>query len=385
MIGLRPGLQAFRVRPAQTAALRAPSLAALPSAASVSADTVALVGVDEDMTIYVSDGAVWQPERVIVANVAALPSVAPDGAIALAGAGPTLAARLAYVRESGAWTRAIGSTVGGAWPLTLTQALTGADPSGIGAVRDGDYGVYLAPTGVPIVLRYAPAVTVAAGAGGGTQAQWLPPYVYAGTTAIQAYLVGDETVTTDTTLNARGWPTVVRTNGTITSQTTRIRLATTAANGRASISAMTSGVTASTRLYLRWLYRVAVGNQTLDNATTATVRFFDGATGLLLATPISPDVSKGMFFWSGSGANSSGTEQGSQPALPNLSGTDTLIEAFFDTSTNMSTVYRDGVQVTSSRRIANATADGLIFWSGSGPTASQTASMDISRVVAVTC
>jgi hypothetical protein len=163
-----------------------------------------------------------------------------------------------------------------------------------------------------------------------------------------------------------------------------VRLATTAANGRASISALTSGVTASTRVYVRWLYRVATGNQTLDNATTATLRFFDGANALFLAMPLSADVAKGVFFWTGSGTVSSGTQQASQAALPNLSGTDVLMEAYLDTSTNISTVLRDGVEVTASTRISNATADSLIFWAASGPTALQTASMDLSRVVVAT-
>jgi len=289
-----------------------------------------------------------------------------------------------YQYDGAAWARTAALTAGYAWALTLTQAVTGADPSGVGAVQAGDYGVYTPAGGTPIVYRYAPAVTVAAGAGGVPQAQWLPPEVYAGTVTIEAYLVGTENVTDAVALNAQGWPTVVRTNGTITSQTTRVRLATTAANGRASISALTSGVTASTRVYVRWLYRVATGNQTLDNATTATLRFFDGANALFLAMPLSADVAKGVFFWTGSGTVSSGTQQASQSALPNLSGTDVLMEAYLDTSTNISTVLRDGVEVTASTRISNATADSLIFWAASGPTASQTASMDLSRVVVAT-
>ena len=289
-----------------------------------------------------------------------------------------------YQYDGAAWARTAALSAGYAWTLTETQALTGADPSGVGAVRAGDYGVYTPAGGTPIVYRYAPTVTVAAGAGGGTQAQWLPPEVYAGTVTIEAYLVGTEVVTNDIALNAQGWPTVVRTNGTITSQTTRVRLATTGTSGRASISALTSGVTASTRVYVRWLYRVATGNQTLDNATTATLRFFDQANALFLAMPLSADVAKGVFFWTGSGTISSGTQQASQSALPNLSGTDVLMEAYLDTSTNISTVLRDGVEVTASTRISNATADSLIFWAASGSTALQTASMDLSRVVVAT-
>jgi hypothetical protein len=208
--------------------------------------------------------------------------------------------------------------------------------------------------------------------------------VYAGTPEIQAFLVGTEVVTDDVALNAQGWGTVVRTNGTITSQTTRVRLATTGTSARASISTLTSGVTASTRAYVRWLYRVATGNQALDNSTTATLRFFDGANALLLAMPNSADVAKGVYFWTGSGSVSSGAQQASQSALPNLSGTDVLMEAYLDTSTNLATVYRDGVATTASVRISNATADSLIFFAGSGSTATQTSSMDLSRVMVAT-
>jgi hypothetical protein len=292
---------------------------------------------------------------------------------------------IAYSYQGSAWVRFGATTTAGyAWTLTETQLLTGADPSGIGAVQEGDYGTYTPTGGVPIVVRYKAATPVAGGVSGGAQAQWLPPEVYAGTPEIKAFLVGTEAVTTDTTLNAQGWGTVVRTNGTITSQTTRVRLATTSSNARASISTLTSGVTTSTRVYVRWLYRVATGNQTLDNSTTATLRFFDGATGQFLAMPVSADVSKGVFFWTGSGVVSSGSQQSSQPALPNLTGTDTLMEAYLDTSTNLATVYRDGVATTASVRISNATADSLIFWAASGSTATQTSSMDLSRVMVAT-
>jgi len=311
--------------------------------------------------------------------------VRPDAIALVKAGGGHDEESIAYSYQGSAWVRFGATTTAGyAWTLTETQLLTGADPSGIGAVQEGDYGTYTPTGGVPIVVRYKAATPVAGGVSGGAQAQWLPPEVYAGTPEIKAFLVGTEAVTTDTTLNAQGWGTVVRTNGTITSQTTRVRLATTSSNARASISTLTSGVTTSTRVYVRWLYRVATGNQTLDNATTATLRFFDGATGQFLVMPASADVSKGVFFWTGSGVVSSGSQQSSQPALPNLTGTDTLMEAYLDTSTNLATVYRDGVATTASVRISNATADSLIFWAGSGSTATQTSSMDLSRVMVAT-
>jgi hypothetical protein len=98
------------------------------------------------------------------------------------------------------------------WTLTVTQALTGADPSGIGVLRDGDVGLVAASAGV-VELRYKAACTVAAGAGGGTLPRWIPPAAYAAATpTVRAYFVGTES---DATLAAQGSAVVETNTGTV--------------------------------------------------------------------------------------------------------------------------------------------------------------------------
>jgi hypothetical protein len=103
-----------------------------------------------------------------------------------------------------AWVRT-PETVPYAWTLTETQLLDGTDPSGIGALRDGDWGTYTPANGAPVVVRYKAACTVAAGAGGGTRPVWMIPEAYAGTPEVVAYLTGSETGVLATTLAAQGW------------------------------------------------------------------------------------------------------------------------------------------------------------------------------------
>jgi hypothetical protein len=205
--------------------------------------------------------------------------------------------------------------------------------------------------------------------------------VYAGSPTLQAYLVGTESVTTDVTLNAQGWGTVTRTNGTITSQTTRVRLATTAASALAGIDTLTSGVTSSTRIYARLLWRAAVGSGTTTAATGVYMgQLRDGANGIQ-ASYFSAATASGTFFWTGSGTTNGGISQTSQAAIPGLSGTDDLIENYYDIAANVSELRRNGITTASSlRSISSADADRfrLVAWSGSAAT--QTSTMDVSQV-----
>jgi hypothetical protein len=102
------------------------------------------------------------------------------------------------------WVRT-PETVPYAWTLTETQLLEGTDPSGIGALRDGDYGTYTPSGGAPVVVRFKAACDVAPGAGDGTRPVWMIPEAYAGTPEVVAYLTGSETGVLATTLAAQGW------------------------------------------------------------------------------------------------------------------------------------------------------------------------------------
>jgi hypothetical protein len=207
--------------------------------------------------------------------------------------------------------------------------------------------------------------------------------VYAGTPEIQAFLVGTEVVTDDVALNAQGWGTVVRTNGTITSQTTRVRLATTGTSARASISTLTSGVTTSTRVYVRFLYRAEIGN----GATTAATGVYFGEFGdgsNLLRPAYYSAVGANTFFWSGSGVVNTGISATSQPTPPGLTGTDELFELYLDISTGISTLVRNGVESAASLRFVGSLTDRLAIAAFSGSAATQTATIDLSRVMVAT-
>jgi hypothetical protein len=328
-----------------------------------------------------SGGGGWELAQAVfptVADLLAFPEPIFISATAIVGTG--IETDPMYYYDGSNWQR-MADGVPFAWSLTETQLLEGTDPSGIGAVQDGDYGTFTPAGGAPIVVRYNAAVTRAAGAGGGTAPAWLPPEVYAGSPTLEAYLVGTESVTTDVTLNAQGWGTVTRTNGTITSQTTRVRLATTAASALAGIDTLTSGVTSSTRIYARLLWRAAVGSGTTTAATGVYMgQLRDGANGIQ-ASYFSAATASGTFFWTGSGTTNGGISQTSQAAIPGLSGTDDLIENYYDIAANVSELRRNGITTASSlRSISSADADRfrLVAWSGSAAT--QTSTMDVSQV-----
>lgn len=128
---------------------------------------------------------------------------------------------IAYSYQGGAFVR-FGATVtqGYAWTLTETQLLEGTDPSGIGAVQEGDYGIFAA-SGGPIVVRYK-VVTIAAGTTTGTRAMWIPPAAYAGTNLrLDSFALGTES---DAQLVAQGLAVTEVSTGTVSSVGGYIRM-----------------------------------------------------------------------------------------------------------------------------------------------------------------
>ena len=119
---------------------------------------------------------------------------------------------IAYSYATNQWVRFGATTTAGyAWTLTETQLLEGTDPSGIGLVQEGDYGIFAA-SGGPIVVRYK-VVTIAAGAGGGTRAMWIPPAAYAGTNLVlDSFALGTES---DAQLAAQGLAVTETNTGTV--------------------------------------------------------------------------------------------------------------------------------------------------------------------------
>jgi hypothetical protein len=318
-----------------------------------------------------------------VADMLAFDALYPVHNLAIArvkSAAPFNDRSIVYIYHSGVWTRSgVTTTAGYAWTLSSLN-----DFSAIG-LQNGDFGVYTSPAGgLPVILRYNSAVPRESGAGGGTVPAWLPPEVYAGTPRLQAYLVGTEAVTTDVTLNAQGWAVVSRTNGTLTSQTTRVRLATTTANGNVRIETQPN-ITATTKVYARALTRMQIGT----GSGTSTAFFShpavnNGATG---ANPayVSSDAAKGTFFWNGTGtAVSTGVDKSPQAAIAGLSSSDDMIEVIVNTAGGVRAceLIRNGILVSTTDQVsAPGIADRVTYQAASfGSATTVLVTADISQV-----
>ena len=283
-----------------------------------------------------------------------------------------------YFYDGAAWVRTAALSSGYAWPLS---SITDTDPSGVGATRAGDFGMLngrLYRLTAPLVLP-----------GGGSAAYWVAPEVYAGSVTIGAYLVGNEDVTGNTTLILRGWPTVTRTNGTITGQTTRVRLATTGNSGSVLISALTANnaITPTTKVYIRFLMRAAVGTGSSTAVTNVGIPAFGDGSNYIVGAFLSAATSKGTFFWEGVGTASTGVDRASQAAVAGLSGADDLVEVIINTTQGLRTceMYRNGVLVSTTNVFASPFSDQVTFRAISGSAANpQTATLDISHVVVAT-
>jgi hypothetical protein len=180
----------------------------------------------------------------------------------------------------GSWTRTAALTAGFVWALTQTQALTGADPTGIGLVRDGDYGVVTTATG-PVDVRYKAACTRAVAAGGGTIPRWVTPYVWARSPVVQAYTEDAGTIP--------GWTVVVDTGCTVAQNGVYQRLTSPATNTSARLRCMVGTVTASTRFEVMCQSRTS---GTASGNITAVAYLLDGSFG----TAVKQSAASGIGF-----------------------------------------------------------------------------------------
>lgn len=295
---------------------------------------------------------------------------------------------LPFYRTGGLLSGVAGG--GGGPPLGDARVwlLSSLDDFSAVGLLDGDYGIYTSPAGgLPVTLRYDEAVPRVVAAGDGTVPAWLPPAVYAGTPTLQAYLVGTEAVATSVTLNAQGWATVTRTNGTITSQTTRVRLATTGASGDASITTLTSGMETTTKVYARALTRMAVGSGTSGNITFCAPGASNTGTGGVGTIPAfaSTNAAKGTFYWTGSSDTSAttGVDKASQATVAGLTSNDDMIELLLNTAGGLrsASMTRNGIVVSSVNPQTVSLADRFIYQAGSFNSATATfATLDLSQV-----
>ena len=325
------------------------------------------------------DGTDWRLVQAVfptVADMLAFNELINWGAIAVVGTG--VETDPAYFYTGSAWER-MPDGVPFAWTLSSLD-----DFSAIG-LQDGDYGVYTAPAGgLSVVLRYKASVPRESGAGSGFVPAWLPPEVYAGNPRLQAYLVGTESVTTDVTLNAQGWGVVSRTVGTITTQTTRVRLATTGLSANVRIETQPV-LTTTSKVYARALTRMQIGS----GSGTSTAFFShpavnNGTTGVNPAY-VSSDPSKGTFFWNSTGsAGSTGFDKTPQAAIAGLTSNDDMVEVIVNTAGGARTceLYRNGILVSTTDQVsAPGIADRVTYQAASFNTASASlATADISQV-----
>ena len=168
------------------------------------------------------DGTDWRLSQGFfptVADLLAFGELLQTGTIAFVG---TVAATdPAYYYDGAQWLR-MADTVPFAWTLTETQLLEGTDPSGVGALQDGDYGTYTPANGAPIVVRFKAACS----APGGPRPVWMIPEAYAGNPVVVAWLTGSEGGVLATTLAAQGWTVTTTGTGTVTLNSGYVRCTT---------------------------------------------------------------------------------------------------------------------------------------------------------------
>ena len=180
---------------------------------------------------------------------------------------------IVYLYHAGEWERSgVTTTQGYVWTLTQLEAISGADPSGIGAVQEGDFGIVSA-SGGPILLRYNAACPTAYGS---PKPTWMTPIAYAGTPVVQAWTDGTES---NVTLAAQGWTIVNDAGCSVTATGGFQRLASAATATVARLRCMIGTIAAATRF------------ETIFEARAST------AGGFTLANPfVSIDGTNGTTF-----------------------------------------------------------------------------------------
>jgi hypothetical protein len=247
-----------------------------------------------------------------------------------------------YQYDGAAWARTAALTAGFVWALTVTQAITGADPSGVGAVKDGDYGI-IAGSGGPVVLRYKASCTLGYG---GTRAAWMSPLAYAGTPVLQAYTDGTES---NATLAAQGWTISTDAGCSVVATGGFQRLsATSPTPAQASLRTMVGAVTSSTRIECLCEARASTAAGTFMWALCLQ----DGANG----TFVGQEAATGFGFMNISGTPlNTPLRNGTNQSLPTLAQTPAILLLRDEGRTVQSVANRDGVLVGDYRRnLANA-------------------------------
>jgi hypothetical protein len=221
------------------------------------------------------------------------------------------------------WVRT-PDTVPYAWTLTETQLLDGTDPSGIGAVQEGDWGIFPA-SGGPIAVRYK-VVTIAAGTTTGTRAMWIPPAAYAGTNLrLDSFALGTES---DAQLVAQGLAVTETNTGTVGTTSGYTDLNAPAVGSGNSVAQLTSAVITGAKKFavmcqIRGAVSSSSGAAGLFQSSAETNTQWSLAAGATVATTVQ------QLYWVAAWtlASNTFTARGGASAWPGITSTPWLLMA----------------------------------------------------------
>lgn len=358
MIGLRPGLQAFRQAPPGAGTIRVATFGELPDAATVPPDSVGIVGDDENTSIYISDGADWIAQRVLVDSDGSLPSDAAEGAMALVGTSTPLLTRTPRVYQSSAWRRP-GPSI-----RVITDIFDFAPDD-----QDGDIGVLVLADG-PMLLRLKLNCTVAVG---GTLPVWMTADAWESTPILRMWATGTES---NEQLLDQGW-TIVPDNVscTVTPTSGMQRLTVPAAAVSVRLRGMLAGLSASTKVESLFQARAS----TAANATQALPYvLIDGVNGTAFGQASGSGVGFKDFLFGG--PLQLPTRNGTTPSMPTLAQTPATFLVRDEGRTILASAMRDGAQLGNYRRNLIANAANLFQVSVQG-SVSGTATLDYRGTV----
>jgi hypothetical protein len=265
------------------------------------------------------------------------------GAVVSIAANSANGVRFQY--DGAAWGR-VSALYPLTFALTQAQALTGADPTSTGVLRDGDYGVVTTVNG-PVVLRYRAACTRAAAAGGGTIPRWVTPYVWARSPVVQAYTEDAGTIP--------GWTIVVDAGCTVAASGVNQRLTSPATNTSARLRCMVGTVAADTRFEVMCHSRTS---GTASGNITAVAYLVDGSFG----SAVKQSGASGLGFsdTGTSGPFMAPARGGSFANLPALASDPAFLLIRDEGRTEFNTLERDGQIIGAYRRDQQANAANLV-------------------------
>jgi hypothetical protein len=359
-------------------------------------DQVAVTDVDGNGSAGVARWSTadeeWQLHSVVTTTLARLTGITRPimtGAIAGVGSGAA-SALMRYVYDGAAWVRvAAGQAV--VWTSTLASAAGVLDPSGVGIARVGDLLVITLADGI-VTLRlhqFASGETPNATA----RLWWVDARLPATGLVLVSYMIGNENVGTvmspsDTQLQAQGWPTITRTNSTITASSGEIIGQTTAANGNVVIQASPT-ITANTRVAVQGFVRNTIGasgsGTALTYALTPYIR--DGANAVFYSRfSSSTSGTNASYFWDpnlGATNIASGANRDSTANYPTTTAGLQLLRN--PGNTQLSDVTMNGrLAATGYRNTVNPGTDAVGFAAVSGSTATLQALFALSHIAVIT-